>query len=70
LTSSIHGVALRSGKINYWTGEEGRKFEQEYAEYVGPKHAIALANGSVALELALRVLGIGEGDEVVTCSVP
>lgn len=59
-------AVLRSGKINYWTGEEGRKFEQEYAEYVGTKHAIALANGSVALELALRVLGIGEGDEVVT----
>ncbi len=56
---------LRSGKINYWTGEEGRLFEREYAAYVGTKYAIALANGTVALELALRALGIGNGDEVI-----
>ena len=56
---------LRSGKINYWTGEEGRHFEREYAAYVGTKYAIALANGTVALELALRALGVGHGDEVV-----
>ncbi|MCA9187149.1 MAG: DegT/DnrJ/EryC1/StrS family aminotransferase, partial [Planctomycetales bacterium] len=56
---------LRSGKVNYLTGEEGRLFEQEFAEYVGTKHAIALANGTLALELALQVLGIGAGDEVV-----
>ena len=59
-------AVLRSGKINYWTGDEGRAFEREYAEYVGCKYAIALANGTVALELALRALGIGEGDEVIT----
>ncbi len=57
---------LRSGKINYWTGEEGRLFEREYAAYVGTNYAIALANGTVALELALRALGVGQGDEVVT----
>jgi dTDP-4-amino-4,6-dideoxygalactose transaminase len=57
---------LSSGKVNYWTGEEGRLFEQEYAEYTGCRHAVALANGTLALELALRVLGIGPGDEVVT----
>jgi dTDP-4-amino-4,6-dideoxygalactose transaminase len=56
---------LRSGKVNYWTGEEGREFEREYAAYVGVEHAIALANGSVALELALRALDIGPGDEVI-----
>ena len=56
---------LRSGKINYWTGEEGRHFEREYAAHVGTKYAIALANGTVALELALRTLGIGHGDEVI-----
>jgi dTDP-4-amino-4,6-dideoxygalactose transaminase len=50
---------LRSGRVNYWTGTEGREFEQEFASYVGRRHAIALANGTVALELALRVLGIG-----------
>ena len=56
---------LRSGKVNYWTGDEGRRFEREYAAYVGVDHAIALANGSVALELALRALDIGPGDEVI-----
>lgn len=64
----IEAVAaiLRSGKINYWTGEECRHFEREYAEYVGTQHAIALANGTLALELALRALNIGQGDEVIT----
>jgi dTDP-4-amino-4,6-dideoxygalactose transaminase len=56
---------LRSGKVNYWTGEHGRAFEAEFAEAVGCRYAIALANGTVALELALRSLGIGAGDEVV-----
>src|SRR6266496_4919354 len=59
---------LRSGKINYWTGEEGRKFEQEYAASLGCKYAVALTNGTVALELALYVLGIGRGDDVITTS--
>jgi len=56
---------LASGKVNYWTGTEGREFEREYAAYVGVDHGIALANGSVALELALRALDIGAGDEVI-----
>lgn len=59
---------LRSGKVNYWTGDEGRLFEREYADYVGTRHAIALANGTVALELALHAFGIGEGDEVIVTS--
>lgn len=59
---------LRSGRINYWTGDEGRLFEQEFAAFTGCRHAVALANGSVALELALYALGIGPGDEVVTTS--
>ncbi len=57
---------LSSGKVNYWTGSEGRLFEEEFAERTGRHHAIALANGTVALEVALRVLGIGPGDEVIT----
>jgi dTDP-4-amino-4,6-dideoxygalactose transaminase len=61
-------AVLRSGKINYWTGTEGREFEKEYAAYVGTKYAIALANGTNALELALWALGIGPGDEVITTS--
>jgi dTDP-4-amino-4,6-dideoxygalactose transaminase len=57
---------LTSGKVNYWTGGEGREFEREYAKDTGRRHAIALANGTVALELALKVLGVGPGDEVIT----
>jgi len=56
---------LQSGKVNYWTGSEGKAFEQAFAQYFGVEHAIALANGSVALELALYALGIGAGDEVI-----
>lgn len=59
---------LRSGKVNYWTGTEGRKFEQEYAEYLGVPHAIALTNGTVALELALHAIGLQPGDEVIVPS--
>ena len=58
-------AVLRSGRVNYWTGEEGRAFEREYAEYLGRRHAIAVANGTVALELALEAFGIGAGDEVI-----
>ena len=58
-------AVLRSGKVNYWTGEEGRAFEREFARACGAAFGIALANGTVALELALQVLGIGPGDEVV-----
>jgi dTDP-4-amino-4,6-dideoxygalactose transaminase len=66
IEAAVH--VMQSGKVNYWTGDEGRQFETEFAEYVGGKHAIALANGSLALECALKVLGIGSGDEVVTTS--
>ncbi len=61
-------AVLRSGKINYWTGEESKHFEEEYAAACGSKHAVALMNGTVALELALHVLGIRPGDEVITSS--
>jgi dTDP-4-amino-4,6-dideoxygalactose transaminase len=61
-------AVLASGKVNYWTGEEGRQFEREYADYVRTKYAIALANGTVALELALHALGIGPGDEIIVPS--
>lgn len=61
-------AVLQSGRVNYWTGTEGRSFEREFAAYTGRKYGIALANGTVALELALRILGIGPGDEVVVPS--
>jgi dTDP-4-amino-4,6-dideoxygalactose transaminase len=56
---------LRSAKVNYWTGEQGRLFEQEFADYCGAAYGIAVANGSVGLDVALHVLGIGSGDEVI-----
>lgn len=56
---------LGSNRVNYWTGEEGRLFERAFAEWTGTAHAIALMNGTVALELALRAFGIGPGDEVI-----
>jgi dTDP-4-amino-4,6-dideoxygalactose transaminase len=59
------GKVLRSGKVNYWTGEECHKFEDEFASFVGVKHAISLGNGTLALELALRAMGIGAGDDVI-----
>lgn len=61
-------AALRSGKVNYWTGGQGKAFEREFADYCGVSHGIAVANGTVALELALRMYGIGAGDEVVVPS--
>lgn len=59
---------LRSGRINYWTGTQTRTFEQEFAAYVGVPFALAVANGTLALELALRACGIGAGDEVIVPS--
>lgn len=59
---------LASGKVNYWTGEEGRLFEKEYAQFIGTPYAVALMNGTVALEAALAALNIGSGDEVITTS--
>lgn len=56
---------LRSGKVNFWTGSDCTNFEQEFARWVGVGHAISLANGTVALELCLRGLEIGSGDEVI-----
>lgn len=56
---------LLSNRVNYWTGDEGRAFEREFAAFAGVNHAVAVANGTVALDLALRVVGIGPGDDVI-----
>lgn len=57
---------LLSNKVNYWTGTECREFEKEFAAWVGCDYAIALGNGTLALDLALKSLGVGAGDEVIT----
>jgi dTDP-4-amino-4,6-dideoxygalactose transaminase len=61
---AVHRVVL-SNKVNYWTGTETREFEKEFAAWCGTEYAVALANGTLALDVALKVLGIGPGDEVV-----
>lgn len=59
---------LLSNKVNYWTGNECREFEKEFAAWAGCEYAIALGNGTLALDVALKALGVGEGDEVITTS--
>ena len=59
---------LLSNKVNYWTGQECREFEKEFAQFAGTQYAVALANGTVALDLALKALGIGAGDDVIVTS--
>ncbi|MDC4955197.1 DegT/DnrJ/EryC1/StrS aminotransferase family protein [Acinetobacter baumannii] len=59
---------LVSNKVNYWTGQECRIFEKEFAEFSGTKYAVALANGTVALDVALKALDIGAGDDVIVTS--
>lgn len=57
---------LLSNKVNYWTGNECREFEKEFAAWADCEYAIALGNGTLALDVALKALGVGEGDEVIT----
>lgn len=61
-------TVLMSNKVNYWTGQECREFEREFAGFAGTQYAIALANGTVALDLAFQALGVGVGDEVIVTS--
>lgn len=56
---------LLSNKVNYWTGTQCREFEKEFAAWAGTEYAVALTNGTVALDVALKALGIGPGDEVI-----
>lgn len=67
LQEEVDAVArvLLSNKVNYWTGQECREFEKEFASWCEVPHAVALSNGTLALDLALKVLGIGPGDEVI-----
>ena len=59
---------LLSNKVNYWTGDEARQFEKEFAAFADCTFAVALANGTVALDLAFKALEIGEGHEVIVTS--
>lgn len=59
---------LLSNKVNYWTGKECREFEKEFAQFSQTKYAVALTNGTVALDVALKALNIGAGDDVIVTS--
>ena len=61
-------AVLLSNKTNYWTGDECRKFEREFAEFSDSKYAVALGNGTLALDIAFKVLNIANGDEVIVTS--
>ena len=56
---------MRSNRVNYWTGQECREFEKEFAAWTGVKHAVSLANGTLALDLCWKTLGVGAGEEVI-----
>jgi dTDP-4-amino-4,6-dideoxygalactose transaminase len=56
---------LLSNKVNYWTGNECREFEKEFAVWSNSKYAIALGNGTLALDSSFKALDIGVGDEVI-----
>jgi len=62
--SAVQRVLL-SNKVNYWTGSECREFEKEFATWADVRYAVALGNGTLALDVALKALGIGPGDEVI-----
>jgi dTDP-4-amino-4,6-dideoxygalactose transaminase len=66
-TDAVQRVLL-SNKVNYWTGNECREFEKEFAFWSNVKYAVALGNGTLALDLALKALNIGNGDEVIVTS--
>ena len=59
---------LASNKVNYWTGDQCRKFEKEFAAWSDSEYAVSLANGTLALDIAIKALGIGDGDEVIVTS--
>ena len=63
----IHKISkiLKSGKVNYWTGNQGVLFEKEFSKYVGNKYSIAVSNGSVALEMALKALNLKKNDKII-----
>lgn len=66
-TEEVQAVAnvVASNRVNYWTGTECRKFETEFADWCRCEHSVALVNGTLALDVALKAIDIGEGDEVI-----
>ena len=61
----IVNKVLKSNKLNYWTGSKCQEFENKFAKYFGLKHTISLANGSVALDIAIKCLGLKKNSEII-----
>lgn len=61
-------AVLESNKVNYWTGQQGRTFEKKFAAFCDCEHAIVVANGTVALDLAWVALDLPKGSEVIVTS--
>lgn len=58
-------IASVINETNFIGGERIKSFEKDFAQFVGTRHCIGVANGTDAIEIALKALGIGEGDEVI-----
>ena len=56
---------LKSGRVNYWTGNECKDFEKEFSNYHKVKHSLTVSNGSVALEISLQALNLKKRDSVI-----
>lgn len=57
---------ILSGQVNYWTGDKGKSFENEYADWSNCKYALTMANGTLALTAAYKAIGLKESDEIIT----
>ncbi|MDA7568190.1 DegT/DnrJ/EryC1/StrS aminotransferase family protein [Emcibacteraceae bacterium] len=62
---AIVSEVLRSNKVNYWTGTKGKEFEASFAKWCEADYGVAITNGTIALEVALRAVGVEPGDEVI-----
>ena len=62
---NVINKVLKSNKLNYWSGHRCQEFESKFAKYFQIKHAISLANGSVALDIAIKCLGLKKNSEVI-----
>ena len=62
---SIVNRVIKSNKVNYWTGEESKNFEFEFSKKINLKYGVSVANGTLALEIALKALNLNKKDEVI-----
>ena len=64
LISKVSDI-ISSGKINYTDGNYGIKFEKEFSKFVGNKYSVAICNGTVALEVAIKSLKLPKNSEIL-----